>query len=60
MSVDEGEGGGIGKNEEWKHEEKGMKNEMVENEFWWNREEHHGEMDEWKIEKYENEGMEGG
>ena len=37
-----------------------MINEMVENEFWGNREEHHGEMDEWKSEKCENDEMEGG
>ena len=32
---------------------------MGENEFWGNREEHHGEMDEWKSEKCENDGIEG-
>ena len=37
-----------------------MINEMGENEFRRNREEHHGEMDEWKSEKSENDGMEGG
>ena len=27
-----------------------MMNDIRENEFWGNREEHHGEMDEWKSE----------
>ena len=33
---------------------------MSEIDFWGNCEEHHGEMDEWKSEKCENDGMEGG
>ena len=37
-----------------------MINEIRENEYFGNREEHHGEMDEWKSEKCENDGMEGG
>ena len=36
-----------------------MINEMGENEFSGNCEEHHGEMDEWKSENCENDGMEG-
>ena len=36
-----------------------MINEMGENELWGNREENNGEMDEWKSEKCENDGMEG-
>ena len=59
MSGDEGDGGEIG----WKggrnNQQKNMINEMSENEFRGNREEHHGEMDEWKSEKCENDGMEG-
>ena len=59
MSGDEGDGGEIGRKGGGNNEEDGMINEMVENEFWGNREEHHGEMDEWKSEKCENDGMEG-
>ena len=59
MSGDEGEGGGIGKKEGWNKEEECMINRNSESEFWRNREDH-GEMGEWKIEKYENDGMEGG
>ena len=59
MSVDEGDGGEIGRKGEWNNEQESMMNEMVENEFCGNGEEH-GEMDEWKSEKCENDGMEGG
>ena len=59
MGSDEGEGGGIGKKEGWNKEEECMINRNSENEFWRNREDH-GEMGEWKSEKSENDGMEGG
>ena len=45
---DEGDGGGVGgkggRNNEWES----MMNTRDENEFSRKREEHHGEMDEWK------------
>ena len=34
-------------------------NRKGESEFWRNREDHHGEMDEWKSEKCENDGLKG-
>ena len=60
MGSDEGEGGGIGKKEGWNKEEECMINRNSESEFWRNREDHHGEMGEWKSEKCEIDGMEGG
>ena len=59
MCGDEGDGGEIGRKGGWNNEDEGMINEMRENEFWGNREEHNGEMDEWKSEKCEDDGMEG-
>ena len=60
MSGDEGDGDEIGWKRGWNNEDECMINEMSENEFRGNSEEHHGEMDEWKSEKCENDGMEGG
>ena len=59
MSGDEGDGSEIGCKGGWNNEQECMINLMSENEFRGNREEHHGEMDEWKSEKSENDGMEG-
>ena len=60
MSGDEGDGVEIGVKGGWNDEQQDMINEMRENEFLGNREDHHGEMDEWKSEKCKNDGMEGG